>query len=103
MGVELGVGKIIHFTTFHPFEQAFHLSERFVIRLDEYYQSVFEKMIIAMAHRIWSVWCRALKCLIHYTLIKGFQCSVSSDCYLLFVGVFVFLLRLSAIPILFMC
>jgi hypothetical protein len=26
-----------------------------------------------MAHRIWSVWCRALKCLIHYTLVKGFS------------------------------
>jgi hypothetical protein len=67
------VGKIIHLTNFHPFEQAFHLSERFVILLDESYQSVFGRMIIAMAHRIWSVWCRALKCLIHYTLVKGFS------------------------------
>ena len=30
-------------------------------------------MIVAAAHRIWSVWCRALKCLIHYGLIKGFS------------------------------
>jgi hypothetical protein len=51
MGAELEWVKSSILVTFHPLEQRFHRFERFVIRLNESYQSIFGRMIFVVGSR----------------------------------------------------